>query len=254
VQQHYKRRSDTEEHRRLPRRAPRTTCVRAVAWRTHGAPFARLWHLSGLHMPSLTHAIPPPPPPPAPLPPSSSSCIHTNTASPSLCTHTYLHGPALASTPPSQPELGGNPMALTPCVRAPAWRVPSGYVAFLASWVTWGLTPFRNPREGQRTHSTGLVNQCTRAYIACLPALVTGGRRPAFTSGVVPGLDLVPIDPRRRWRPPSQPRQNQPGHRSLSPNTPIGHVWRSDLAQIRQWTQTQAPSAPRAAIMGFWSS
>jgi hypothetical protein len=32
------------------------------------------------------------------------------------------------------------------------------------------------------------------------------------------------------------------------------HVWGSDLTQIRRWTQTQAPSAPRAAIRCFFSS
>jgi hypothetical protein len=177
VQQHYKRRSDTEEHRRLPRRAPRTTCVRAVAWRTHGAPFARLWHLSGLHMPSLTHAIPPPPHPPAPLPPSSSSCIHTNTASPSLCTHTYLHGPALASTPPSQPELGGNPVTLTPCVRAPAWRASAEWLCGLPGFLGHlGLNTVQKPKGRAKNPLNGArQSMCPRVY--CLPP-GPGHRRP----------------------------------------------------------------------------
>jgi hypothetical protein len=43
----------------------------------------------------------------------------------------------------------------------------------------------------------------------------------------------------------------------LSPsitNIQYGRFWRSDLAQIRRWTQTQAPSALRAAIRCFLSS
>ena len=53
---------------------------------------------------------------------------------------------------------------------------------------------------------------------------------------------------------PFQRCPKRKGDWSLSLNIPIGHVWRSDLTQIRRWTQTQAPSAPRAAIRCFFSS
>ena len=52
---------------------------------------------------------------------------------------------------------------------------------------------------------------------------------------------------------PFQRCPKRKGDWSLSLNIPIGHVWRSDLTQIRRWTQTQAPSAPRAAIRYFLS-
>ena len=118
-------------------------------------------------------------------------------------------------------------------------------MALWPSWVTWGLTLFRNPRERPRTHSTGLANEPART----LPASRPWCRWPAFASGVLPGLVLVPID--AGGTPLRSPAKTSS---FLSPNIPIGHVWRPDLTQMCRWTQTQAPSAPRAAIRCFFSS
>jgi hypothetical protein len=109
--------------------------------------------------------------------------------------------------PTSQPELGDNPVSL----RAPN-RPLSGSVAFLGH--TWGLTLFRNPRERPRTHSTGLANEPARTLPAsrpwCRPLAgfyFWGGARAGFSAN------------RRGGYPPPQPRKNQPGYQSLSPNS-----------------------------------
>jgi hypothetical protein len=43
------------------------------------------------------------------------------------------------------------------------------WVVLWPSRVTWGLTPFRNPRGRPRTHSTGLANEPARALPASRP-------------------------------------------------------------------------------------
>jgi hypothetical protein len=89
-------------------------------------------------------------------------------------------------------------------------------VAFLGHL---GLNTVKKSKEKAKNPLNGLANEPART----LPASRAWCRWPAFASGVVPGLVLVP---------PSQPRENQPGNQSLSPSIPIGHVWRSDLTQI----------------------
>jgi hypothetical protein len=114
----------------------------------------------------------------------------------------------------SQPsELGSllgssNSVSLrTPCPKpAPEWF----FMAFLDHL---GLNIVRKPHEITKNPlNAGLANEPART----LAVPRSWCRWPAFTSGAMPGLVLVPVDAGRC--PLRSPAKKQPGHQPLSPS------------------------------------